>query len=260
MVGVSIHDLANEAADQARRIKEMAAADSHSADDRPELRPSIQGWRGLAPVVLMIPSQVDRDEGLKAAWIAATGFGCDSIAFTVDTWSARTRTNPVTGKPWGPREMQDVVHNHDGMAKGWITEGLSTFVVNRAGDLASVMQQYRLDGHTNALGIHRWSIEWGERYSNAERGGPDKVEGVVPEALLRYMNEPTMMQSIGRAGILARDFGLDDVEAQAHADCAVIKSLPMTGVWEGAAMLMSDDPRRAAIIDESLGHMRLDLP
>ena len=140
------------------------------------------------------------------------------------------------------------------MERGWITEGLSTFVVNRAGDIAGVMQQYVV---TKRARYRR--IEWGERYSTGDSSGPDRMEGLVTDELLRYMNLPTLAQNISRVGITGRDFGLDDVEAQAHADCAVVKALPKSG-WEGAAMLMSDDPRRAAIIDESLGHMRLDLP
>lgn len=255
-----IRKLVNEAADQARRLKEMECEDNHDRDRRPALRPSIQGWRGADPVALMIPSQVDRDAGLRAAYLCATGFGCDSIAFSVDTWSATTMTNPLTKKRWGPREMQDLADNHDGVAKGWISDGLSTFVVNRAGDLASVMQRYTLKGRDNPLlGRWVWSVTWGERYSDdaLEPGAPDKIDGLVPEALISYMNLPTLQQDItAHTGLSGADFGLDAVETQAHTDCAVVKTMRLAG-FDGAVILMSDDPKRTAIIDRSLGHLQV---
>jgi hypothetical protein len=254
----TILELREQAAERARALKEMAVSEAQGKDQRPEIRPTVQGWRGSEPVVVMMPAQVDRDQGLKAAWLCATGFGCDALAFTVDTWGTNTRLNPVTGKRWGPGEMQEIVQHHQGLEKGWIRESLSTFVVNRAGDLVSIYQGFRLTQSTSALGIVRWGLEWTEVHRGDLRNANESAEGVVPESLLRYMNEPTMAHHLARTGLSGRDFGLDDVEAQAHADCAVVRSLRIWGGWEGAMLLLSDDPRRAEIVQRSLGEMGLE--
>lgn len=254
----SLREKCDQAAEMAKGLKDDRVADYHGEDrDEVFLHPIIEGWRGDDWVVTMIPMQVDRDQALRAAWICAQGFGCDSMAFTTDAWSATTRANPVTGKPWGEREMQDVVVNHDGLGKGWITEGLGTHAVNRAGDLAGTYQRFTTMTRRSVLGIVSWSLEWTERRTTGLGGeARSRTEGMITDNLVRYMNMTTTGQAMASLGITGRDFGLDDVEAQAHADCAVVKTLRLAG-FEGAVMLRADDDRRQAIIEASLGHLRM---
>lgn len=249
----SISDLRDQAAERARDLKDQKLADWHH-DDRPELHPTVIGWRGDQEVVVMIPMDVDRDDALHAARLAAVGFGCDTLALSVDTWGTSRRTNPVTGKAWGEREMQQVVEQHQGIERGWITEALSTFVVNRAGDVASAWQPYTATRRTNVLGIVSWSIEWGEGRTADPGDTTVHQEGRVIDSLVASMNRPTVQHYMGRAGITGEEYGLPPVEAQAHADCGVVKSLVRAG-FQGGVMLSSDDPRRSAIIEKSLGHL-----
>jgi hypothetical protein len=245
------------AAERVRHLKEQKVADWRESD-RPELHPTVIGWRGDTEVAVMVTMRVDRDEGLRAAHLMAVGFGCDALAFCVDTWSSKDLINPVTGREWAQNEMQDVVEHHQGIERGWILEALNTFVVNRAGDLAASYQGYRQTKHGYGKRTTRWTLEWTEsRVSDPTTVGA-RHEGLVIRALHRAMNTDTTGQWLGRLGLSGADFGLDDVETMAHADCAVVKTLAAAG-FEGGVLLSSDDPRRAAIIEESLADYRADL-
>lgn len=249
----TIAEKRDDAAERVKRLKASKVAEWHE-EGRPELHPTLVGWRGAEEVVVMISMTVDRDEGLRAAWIAATGFGCDALAVSFDVWGTTERVNPVTGKPWGPREMQDVVDHHQGIERGWIDQGLNTLAVNRAGDVAAGWDAYVTHHRVNGLGIHRWELEWGASRRSDPEDGLDQHTGVIVANLLAYMKRPTMQQDMARRlGISGRDFGLDDVEAQAHSDCAVVKAVIGAGVWQGGLMLAGEDPRRWEIIQESLG-------
>lgn len=248
----------DQAAERVRSLKEQKVAEWRETD-RPELHPTVIGWRGDTEVAVMVAMQVDRDEGLRAAQLMAQGFGCDTLAFCVDAWGSTSQTNPVTGQPWGEREMQGVVEQHQGIERGWITEALETFVVNRAGDVAASHQGYRQTRTGYGRKTTRWTLEWTESRTSDPTDPAHRHEGRVIRSLHRSMNAQTTAQWLGQLGITGRDFGLDDVEAQAHADCAVVKSLAMVG-WAGGILLSSDDPRRAAIIEESLADYRLDAP
>lgn len=254
---MSLRKMCDEAAAMAKGLKEDEVAGTH-VENRvaTSINPVIQGWRGLAPVVVMFPVDVDRDQALRAAFICATGFGCDTIAMTTDAWTAASDTNPVTGKDWRQGEMQDVVHNHQGIEKGWIKESLTTQAVNRAGDVAGTHQGYTATMRRSALGIVSWSLVWDEAVALGVGGVEgSRNEGLIVRELVAYMNRRTSGQFLASLGVTGAQFGLDEVEAQAHADCAIVKALTMAG-FEGAVMLMSDDDRRAKILDESLGHMR----
>lgn len=211
----------------------------------------VHGWRGTEPVVMLMPFQVDRDDGLRAAWVAASGFGCDIITMSMDTWVATTRLNPVTGEKWQQREMQVVARDYDGLENGWITEAINTQAVNRAGDVASVIRHFTVTEHASPFGFLTYSLEWGDRHGTLD--DPRwSTEGLVRDTLMKYMNAPAMDTLVARAGLRASDFGLDDVQARAHMDCAVVKLATVEQVFEGGIVLMSDDPERAEIIKTSL--------
>lgn len=253
----TIGERRDQAAERVRHLKEAKVAD-WTGEDRPELHPTVIGWRGDEEVVVLMAAQVDRDEGLRAAQVAAMGFGCDSLAFCVDTWGTKLRVNPMTGREWGEREMQGLVERHQGIERGWINEALSTFVVNRAGDLAASYQGYRQTRVGFGKRTRRWTLEWTDSHTSEPGEVGHRHEGRVPDALHRAMTRPTSMQYLASLGLTGRDFGLDDVEAMAHADCGAVRAAKLGG-WAGAILLTAEDPRRQKIVEESLGHMRMDL-
>lgn len=253
----------DRAAADARRMMDDRVADWHEPDP-PVYRPVVEGFRGDEPVVVMIPSKVDRDAALHAARIQAVGFGCDVIAVTTD---ARRPVgdyiffNPVTGRrtrredresAWGPGEMQQAALEHGALEKGWLTDTLMTTVVNRAGDMRLVSQDYRTSRRTTALGIVSWEITWAEGLPALDtRDSEAEASGIIPEALVDYMNEVPIDVMMGRLAAAGVDLDVSSEAARAAMDCATIKMLPRVG-FDGAAMLMTDSEERAAVIEASL--------
>lgn len=263
---MSLHDIAERAAEKARALKEAQVAEA--AGEKPEsggpartdIRAVIEGFRGTEMVVVMIPARIHRDDALAAARWAALGFECDTIAMTTEAWHPAeefTRRNPITGESWGAGEMQQVAESHDGLARGWLVENLSTWVVNRAGDVIDVCQDYRISRSGYGKKTTRYEIEWiGEpMFSDTLKA---QVMGLIPESLVRYMNAPSAGHFLAQAGLSFADFNLDHEEGRAHADCAIVKALPVVG-FQGAVLLQADTEKRRAIIEESLGDQAMPL-
>lgn len=256
---MKIADLADRIAEQVRENKQHHLGTLHAPDDRTDVRNTVHGFRGEDPVVMLMPWQTDRNKTLSAARVAAVAFGCDTLAFTSESWHpapGHMDANPFTGKPWGEpgSHMQDAADQHDALAKGVIIECLMTTVVNRAGDMVMVVQDYEILRHRNALGITSYAIEWHEPQVMDSRMAGARLEGIIPEALVGYMNEPTLQHSMAKTGLTGEDFGLTEVETQAHTDCATVKFILHRVGFEGAVLLMSDNDKRTEVIDRSLGN------
>jgi hypothetical protein len=235
----------------ARRLKEAQVRDTHDPTrGATDISPVIQGWRGAQPVVLLAPARVNRDDALYAARLAAVGFGCDILSFTVEGWQAADpERNPTTGKLWGPGEMQRAVEEEGALEAGWITEALTTNVVNRAGDVLGAVLPYRVDPRVSALDITSYGLEWGQQPDLAQEA---EWGGLVVDHLVDFMNEPPVDALMAQADLPPADsFRLSDEEARAHIDCAVVKTLRRSG-FEGAVMLQADSPVRASVIERSL--------
>ncbi len=167
-------------------------------------------YRGEEPVAHIFPEQqVNRDEMLKCALLAVRGFSADMLALIFETWQATDLINPVTGKRWGPREMQDAADNHDGVAKGWITDALMVSVYNRAGDATSTILPYRISNKV---------VVWSKPMEAATALG-----GYVHNALLQIMRKPDLDTEMTRMGVSFADFNLTAEEGRAHQDIATVK-------------------------------------
>lgn len=249
----NINKLRDDAMQYARKRKEETVAESHDTD-RPDIPPMLTGWRGESPVATFMPVGGARDVILHAARILIAGMGCDVVSIATEAWTATDpETNPITGKRWESGQMEDVAYNHDGLAKGWITEMLNIMTVNRAGDLSSGLIKFTVTMKRSSLGIISWDLEWGDEVRMDSTGeGEDAIAGVIPETLIELMNEVDVMTEFFSKGLPPEMVGdLTYEEQRAHADCTLIKMLPRFQ-YEGAAMLMSDNPERQAVLEESL--------
>lgn len=249
----TIGELCGQQAGYVRQGKEAEVERYDARTGRPDINPTVVGWRAGAPVVLLIPKDVDRDQGLLAVNMVAGGFGCDAVAMSMDTWSAATETNPLTGRRWASGEMQRAVFEHGALEKGWIVERLQTHVVNRAGDVAVADQPYRMSRHQVGRRVW-WTVdEWlPSRFDDTVTTSGFTVEGLVPDSMRAAMGQPTLQHVMAKDGMSPDRFGLSLVEGQALADVAVLQALGTAG-WEGTALLLADDPERQRVIDEALG-------
>lgn len=252
----TLREIRDRALESVRFMKE-AKVRSAVGDDSTDISCIVEGYRGENPAVILMPMDLGREHTLFAAQVAAIGFGADVVCVTTEGWRASDPArNPVTGKPWESGQMQEVVEQHQGLEKGWIYESLTTYAVNRAGDVLSGIQDYRISKHTNALGITRHSIEWEEpmlpelikQMEGAQLGG------VLVEETVKYMNHPTVAQMLERIGVRATEHGLSYEEAMTINDIEVLRHLRRVG-WTGAAMLAAgpDESLRRQIIQEQLG-------
>jgi hypothetical protein len=265
----TISEVRDRSAELARHVKESKVADA-TTDElfATDIQPVVEGFRGNLPTIVLITADVDRDQALKAAAIAAIGFGCDQIAMTNEGWHPTqeyVNYNPITGKRmtneeigkaghsvWAPGEMQSAVENHGAMEKGWIKESLITTVVNRAGDHSGVIQNYTISRKQNPVtGLVDCSIEWEEGFKTEEA---TSFGGLIVDTLVKIMNEPDVGQFMLKAGLRPDQFDLTIEEGQAHADCAVIKYLYLNQAFSGAMMLLAETETRRQIIDHSLGN------
>jgi hypothetical protein len=250
-----IRDLAVRAAREVKteHVARLTGPDVSDEPSATDIGAMVEGWRAGRPVVRVMLFLAGRDDLYRTAQVVANGFSCDALAVTTESWKALggdAEVNPVTGRRWEPGEMQDVAYNHDGVAQGWVVESLTTLVVNRAGDNVGGSQDYRITRQATPLGVARYGIEWvGEVIQ-----GDGQFRGFIPEMLADIMAMPTVAQLVARSGASGADFGLDDVEAQAHSDAAVVKQMVRSG-FQGGVALISDSPERSAVLDESLRHL-----
>lgn len=258
----TLEELCDRALGTARRRLADETAEAHARADI-ELGPVVEGFRGNQAVIVLFPheSAPGAEEALRACWLAATAFACDTITMTTDTYmavgdakdgaQAKDMVNPLTGKPWGRGDMQELAMHHRGVERGWITEALMTLAVNRAGDTATATAEYKLTERKGNLSREPWvQLEWGFEHSAAET--PIKMEGRVVDNVVRYMNHPTIAQIMARAGLHAEEFGLTYEQALAHMDCAAVKYAGQVLGFQGAMLLSSDNEERSKVIDESL--------
>lgn len=258
---MKIIELADRVAAEVRQSKDAWLRDQSAPDADTNVRHMVHGYRGESPVVLLMPLRIDRDDTLKGAWLAAKFFGCDTLAFTTESWAPAREyvdRDPYTGKPWSgrPHSMQDAVEQWYALEEGVITDCLMTTVANRAGDIALLTQNYRVTRRLTVFGTASYTVDWLDVQRHDTLDPKGRVSGVVVDSLIAYMNQPTGLQDMTRIfGLNGADFDLDDVETMAHSDCGAVKAIIAHGAWAGAVMLMSDDPKRSAILHDSLGHL-----
>jgi hypothetical protein len=258
---VRLQEVLDRATAQARDVKEQKVRDAQGDPDRTActILNVVHAYRGEEPVALLMPTgEVSGDTILRAAHVAALGFGADVLAVTSEGWmptAGHQLINPRTGRQWQRGEMQEAVEEHGALESGTMTEVLTTVVVNRAGDVAGAAQTFRVRGRTTALGIAAWDLEWTDELPPEARGKSAGWGGRIPETLAEIMEEVPVDVLLARVSKLrAADYGLTEVQARAHMDCAVVKTLTRTG-FEGAVLLQADSPERAAVIEASLGHL-----
>lgn len=213
--------------------------------DRSEnVPPVIALYRGEELVAHITMGLQQRDVILDVARIAITGFSADVAALIVEGWQTECEDNPVTGQPWGPNEMQDLVDHHDGIAKGWISDGMTVMSVNRAGDTLFTSLLLRIHGRRV-----KWTREIAKEVD--ARGG-------VPEALVSYMNMPGLSTAMATSPEgQARRAKLSHEQAQAHDDGVTTKILMrMFRDYRVIVALNPGEPgsERQGIIEESLAN------
>lgn len=111
---------------------------------------------------------------LDNAGIAATGYRADALAVVIEGVMPLVDTNPITGQPWDSGEAEDVWQDHDGAARGWVTEVQIIATALRTGETAEDAWALRVENDT---------VRWGE-------GTLDMSATGLPDELAAHLETP----------------------------------------------------------------------
>ncbi len=217
-------DIADLVADA---LAEAASVLESSREAGEEYVPALFVQRGEERVALCMAIPSTREKVMALCQLAAIGFQPTHIVLVTDTWQTPRGVNPVTGQDWHHGEMADLAMNHDGIAKGWVSEALSAVVVDNTGEHMVWELPYKATGP---------KVEWSP---------PELLEGVtgdLPAALVAMMTsipEPPppdvkVLDTYGMEGILA------------GRDCATARHI--IGAGDIAALAFVPDSNRGRII------------
>ncbi len=198
----------------------------------------IEVIRGDDSIALVTIDGLSREVLLRAARMTGSGFDADTLVLSFETLAsvndpddvaaamagderaqARLNINPITGRVYEHGEMQDVVDNHDALAKGWVTEQVTIVGVNRVGDVQMACLPYHYAGGGKHLMWDEPKPAFGESV------------GYIPDALAAGMQAPSASQLYG---VVFPEQALD----RDKRDIATVKYLQNNRI--GAAILFAD--------------------
>lgn len=200
-----------------------------------DIPPMVFFERAGAIVATAVAPEVDRDQGLAIAEIGIPGFAADAVTWVADTHMAKTPTNPATGKPWGPNEMQNACDNDGACAVGVLQDALLLVRVERHLGMRTTHLPYDVDKAKRATTWHD-VVEFDAK-------GMD-VQGLIPETLREAFAERTT-----RAALIAQNalpIGLP--ERQQQSVDAVIVTLLKAG---GATVVIRTEAGLTAVGSKS---------
>lgn len=201
-----------------RKLKESAVEDmeERGTDD---IQPLIEVWRDGEPILFIMCPNVDRDEGLDAAYYSIRGLAADRIVMMLDAHVTKNMTNPKTGEPWGPGEMQAACDDDGACDIGLITDCLVVNDVSRDGNFTMHTLPYHVN--KDAKEVH-WQQE-GEHERTMKEDDESKLEGLIPSVLRDAFSKPTFFEEYTKeVGLSPEEEGLTKVEAQAMQDSVTV--------------------------------------
>lgn len=132
--------------------------------------PMLMVYRGEFMVAQVMPQNPgpDVDPGAVLEFVGqlcAQLFRATDLLIVMDAYCATgpTMTNPLTGKEWQHGDMARLAEQHDGRAKGWVSDALTLILQDRDGAEALIELPYRLEGRR---------VRWG-REQRFGLGSPD---------------------------------------------------------------------------------------
>lgn len=125
--------------------------------------------------------RIDKRDAIAVANLIAPLLQSDWLLATMDTHISYNPTNPATGEPWKPGEMQKACDEDGACSTGIITDAITAMLVRRDGTVQMVSRTYHVD---KAKG----EIHWVDVTSMDTRGKDpeaNQVTGFVAENLMR---------------------------------------------------------------------------
>lgn len=213
--------------DGIKKLKEHRVAEGQGVEGDDDLTPMVEVFRGEDLVAMIVAPQVDRDQGLDAARMAAVGFSADKISMVLDAHVSSSPINPKTGEEWGPGEMQRACHEDGACQVGLITDTLIIIDHYRSGRHREEMLPYHV--HADDKTVHWVGADSADlpRVIDTDNEG-EGVDGIIPNAIFDAFKEPVLFD-VMKQQLGLEAFHLTEEQARVHCDCAMAKILGQQG-------------------------------
>lgn len=238
----SLEDVARMGNGQAAGLKEHGAKAINPHFDIPPYLVGFRGENGRAGLLIeVICDGVDRDKGLQAVFSLAA-MECVAIACTFDAHITSSMTNPRTGKEWERGEMQGLCDGEGACDTGLLTDCLMTTAVFADGTVAGFSRPYHVHEAKAEIG---W-INDGEPLTGTKDA---LLTGYIVDTMRDMMKQGRTRSALLSSGLAALAAGIEmPVEAMAHRDAVVIRSLADEGCIVRVAREIAKTPAEHAII------------
>lgn len=232
-------------------MKETKESWVASEPENTDLAIYLHFWRG-DDLVVMVQCPLDRDIGLQAGQVGASGFGATTMSLTFESYTSTLKDSPITGEPWQPHEMQYTFEAvPENRTEHWVKECLTTTAHDREGEFALTSLPYMIED-----GKMVWSDSTMTISSEAEGEGGG---GVMFEWLQHAMAQPTIEEAIAKSSedselaALMSSLVTDPEQRLFHTDMATFRSLEERHLVTAAMFSAIPGSRRAEWIKERLG-------
>lgn len=224
--------------DNARKVKDAQVASYDGTDQTTDdIVPAVH-VAGTSPFrfeVIALAPQIDRDMGLAIAKTLVTATSPDYVTFMADAHAANEMTNPATGKPWAPGEMQNACDVEGACSVGVLDDCLIFQTAWPSGRQRAETYRYTV---TKGQGVGASSIAWtgygpAHESIDTEDEGDHRTTGRVPDSLAYYFTDPLA----GIIKTLAEQTGLTAEEAFVLNVMGALTALGSLGV---VAMVLTD--------------------
>jgi hypothetical protein len=201
----------------------------------------------------------DRDNMLDCAGVCIPGFRAELVHLFFETYNTftkdkeRTLVNPLTGKQYGPGEMQAVwrVQQETGENYG-VMESITMFTYRNDLSFWSTTLPYIRDGRTLV-----WDEEAFTTFeAHGEEEGNTRSEGLVVDALQQCFISAQVFTVQMYQNMIEKN-GLDPEAADALADAVTLRATLDKGVKGGVALNVEPGSKRDFLLREAMQMMGL---
>lgn len=156
--------------------------DGCKEQDHFDIAPQVSFYRG-DNLVLSVYCGKGRDGALAVMRLGTKPTKADAAIIHMDAHTTESPINPVTGKPWGPGEMQGLCDNEGACSTGLLTDVVVSQAIYGDGHIEMLLRKYR--GHEVAGGL-----VWSDAEHMVE-GGTLLAGGLVADTMREAMRDDT---------------------------------------------------------------------
>lgn len=209
--------------------------------DHYDIQPQVSFFDGDGRLIVSVVANQGRDGALAIARIGTAMTEADVVVLHMDAHVTQSPVNPVTDKPWGPHEMQNLCDHEGACSTGLLTDCIVSQAIFRSDNhVEMVMRKYH--GHEKAGGLH-----WATDTDVLIEDGNARSEGLIPDVLREAMADTTFAEM---AATVPPPEGASEAVARWHRICAALKM--MIGLNAVIAVIPNPPSEAQEVVAETL--------